>query len=181
MIRMISGVLLTLVALVGTAVAAVAVTEKNAGSNVDTIQKVIDKTVWKAFQSAFEQLDGKALNSVYAARVLRVTPDGLDTNSQFKEINKTRFEPNIINGDRLALEFWFDSRHTNATTSYDVGFYRMSVATSAGETDYFYGQFHIVVQKIGGHWKIVQDWDTASIGGHPITAADFARRSPVQF
>ena len=170
MTRTTLGVLLMFVATIGIA-----------DTDISATQKVIDRTVWKVFQSGFEQLDGAALNSVYAATVLRVTPDGLDTNSQFKQINKTRFATNIINGDRIALDFWFDSRHTNTTTSYDVGFYRMKVTSSLGKTNYFYGQFHIVVEKIGDHWKIVQDWDTASIGGRPITAADFAQQSPVQF
>ncbi len=170
MIRMTLGVLFALVAAVGFA-----------NSEISATQKVIDRTVWKTFQNAFEQLDGEALNSVYADAVLRVTPEGLDTRGQFKQTNKTRFEENIAMGDRIALDFWFDSRHTNMTTSYDVGFYRIGVTSSSRTTTYFYGQFHIVLQKINGHWKIVQDWDTASIGGRPITAEDFGRRSPLRF
>lgn len=160
---------------------ALCATALTADSGVNAVQKVIDQTVWKKFQSAFEQLDGDALNAVYGAQVLRVTPDGLDTSNQFKQANKTRFDANISRGDRIELDFWFDSRHTNATTSYDVGFYRVGVTSAAGTTSHFYGQFHIVLKKIQGQWKIVQDWDTASIGGRPITAADFNRRPPVKF
>ncbi|MGI9327348.1 MAG: YybH family protein [Pseudomonadales bacterium] len=167
---MASGVLILLLASLGFA-----------ESSVSATQKEIDRTVWKEFQSAFERLDGEALNAVYADTVLRVTPEGLDTNSKFKLTNGSRFKENITNGDRISLDFWFDSRHTNMTTSYDVGFYRVSVTTSLGATTHFYGQFHIVLRKIKDHWKIVQDWDTASIGGRPITAEDFARQSPVEF
>ena len=67
------------------------------------------------------------------------------------------------------------------TTSYDVGFYRVGVTATSGQTDYFYGQFHIVLNKIDGHWKIVQDWDTSSIGGRPITAKDFDRKPHTRF
>ena len=149
--------------------------------NLEATHKEIDKTVWKAFQDAFQTLDGQALNEVYADNVLRITTDGIDTQSAFKEANTTRFAQNIKNGDRIALDFWLDSRQTNKTTSYEVGFYRMTMTTSAGETNTFYGQFHILLKKINGRWKIAQDWDTSSIGGQPITAADFERKVPDQF
>lgn len=146
------------------------------------VQEEIDRSVWKTFQRAFAELDGEALNSVYANTVLRVTPDGgLDTQSRFKQTNRTRFAENIANGDQIALDFWFDSRHTNMTTSYEVGFYRLGITSTAGQTDLFYGQFHIVLQKIEGHWQIIQDWDTDTIGGRAISATDFARRSPQRF
>ena len=149
--------------------------------NLEATHKEINTTVWKAFQDAFQALDGKALNDVYADNVLRITSDGIDTQSAFKEANVTRFAENIKNGDRIALDFWLDSRQTNETTSYDVGFYRMAMTTSAGATNTFYGQFHIVLKNIDGGWKIAQDWDTSSIGGKPITAKDFARKLPDQF
>ncbi len=150
-------------------------------SQVVQIQQTIDTTVWKPFKTVFESLDGDALNLVYAQKVIRVTPEGIDTKNRFKQYNKTRFAANVAQGDRIGLDFWFDSRKTNATTSYDVGFYRMSITAAAGTTEHFYGQFHIVLKKRRGQWKIVQDWDTASIGGRVITAADFERRLPAQF
>ena len=170
MTRMILGALITLFATVG-----------YAESDLKAVHDEMDRTVWRAFQNAFENMDGEALNLVYADHVLRVTPDGIDTQNQFKQTNKTRFDANIANGDQITLDFWFDSRHTNTTTSYHVGFYRMGVKAPSGKTDYFYGQFHIVLNKINGRWKIVQDWDTASIGGRPITSTDFARQPHRRF
>lgn len=161
-IRMTLGLLLMLVTPVASAEA-----------DLIAIHEEIDRTVWRAFQNAFESLDGEALNAVYADEVLRVTPDGIDTQNQFKKNNKTRFGANIENGDRITLDFWLDSRHTDTTTSYNVGFYRMGVAAKSGATNYYYGQFHIVLKHINGHWKIAQDWDTTAIGGRPITASDF--------
>ena len=170
MIRIISGVFAWLLA-------TAAIAENEAGD----IQQVIDETVWKTFQSAFERMDGEALNSVYADDVLRVTPAGLDTRSSFKQANETRFQENKARGDRIALDFWFDSRHTNPTVSYDVGFYRVRVTAASGATSDFYGQFHIVLKNLNGQWKIAQDWDTASIAGRPITAEVFDRKPPAQF
>ncbi|MCR9279104.1 MAG: nuclear transport factor 2 family protein [Pseudomonadaceae bacterium] len=154
-----------------------------AANNVQasTLQQEIDATVWAPFREAFHNLDGEALNAVYADDVLRVTPAGIDEEEKFKAYNRMRFEENVRRRDQVQLDFWFDSRHTNQSSSYEVGFYRLLVEGPSGEASAFYGQFHIVLAKIGDHWKIVQDWDTDSIGGLPITSADFSRRQPKQF
>ncbi len=149
--------------------------------DVEQIQNEIDKTVWKPFQKAFETLDGEALNATYADEVLRVTPQGIDTENAFKAGNLKRFEKNKADGVSISLDFWFDSRHTNATTSYEVGFYSIGFTDKDGKTNYSYGQFHIVLKKIEGQWKITQDWDTATINGNPITSSDFAKKSVVKF
>lgn len=144
--------------------------------DIAAIHATIDSTVWRPFKSAFERMDGEALNALYADDVLRVTPQGIDTTGAFKAYNATRFEQSIANGERIDLDFWLDSRQTNATTSYDVGFYRVTLTRADGQSQSMYGQFHIVLKKIEGRWQIVQDWDTESIGGRPLDAADFARR-----
>jgi len=146
----------------------------------ETIQKEIDETVWKHFQSAFENLDAAALNATYAEEVLRVTPEGIDTEGAFKARNITSFQTSKQGGVRIALDFWFDSRHTNTKTSYEVGFYRISV-TANNDTNYLYGQFHIVLQKQNGVWKITQDWDTTVINGDAIGKEDFEKKEPIQF
>lgn len=153
----------------------------NAQTSVETIQAEINRTVWKPFQQAFETLDGDALNATYADQVLRVTPNGIDTKNNFKKSNLERFDQNEAAGESIHLDFWFDSRKTQEDTSYEVGFYRIGFTGSNGKTAYSYGQFHIVLQKINGQWKITQDWDTATLKGKPITAADFELQAPIKF
>lgn len=150
-------------------------------TSTGAIHDRIDQTVWKPFKAAFENLDGEALNTIYAQEVLRATTAGLDTDNAFKLTNLTRFDANKARNDLIALDFWFDSRRTSKNTSYDVGFYRIAITGQAGETDTFYGQFHIVLKNIDGQWLIVQDWDTDEIGGRKLTAADFARQPPARF
>ena len=149
--------------------------------SVESLHKEIDQTVWKPFKNAFETIDGKALNSIYADEVLRVTPNGIDTNNTFKSKNLERFIQNKKDGVSIALDFWFDSRHTNKTTSYEVGFYRIGFTSKEGKTNYTHGQFHIVLKKINGAWKITQDWDTATINGEAIGAEDFEKQKPIRF
>lgn len=158
-----------------------AVTSMTAQTDTKTIQKEIDQTVWKPFQKAFETLDGDALNATYATQVLRVTPQGIDTQNAFKKGNVERFAENRKNGDAISLDFWFDSRKTNETTSYEVGFYRIGFTPKEKETQYSYGQFHIVLKKIQGQWKITQDWDTTTIAGNTISSKEFDKKESLRF
>ncbi len=152
----------------------------NAQTSTEAIQKEINQTVWKPFKSAFERLDAKALNETYAANVLRVTPQGIDTQNTFKEGNRKRFSTLKEKGNRISLDFWFEDRKTNETTSYEVGFYRIGLTTS-GKIKYNYGQFHIVLRKIHGKWKITQDWDTTTIAGKSINSIDFEKKETLKF
>ena len=157
-------------------------TEQNmTGTELEAIHAEIDHTVWRAFQKAFEELDGDALNAVYAEDVLRITPEGVDTTGDFKASNRTRFDANRERGDTISLDFWLDSRQTTTDVSYNVGFYRVGITDSVGDNNHFYGQFHIVLKRIDGSWKIVQDWDTGTVGGESITAEHFSRGEPVRF
>lgn len=152
------------------------VTSMTAQKSPEVIQKEIDQTVWKPFKKAFETVDGKALNNTYAERVLRVTPEGIDTKDAFKRANFERFSQNKKDGVSISLDFWFDDRKTNQTTSYEVGFYRIGFTLKGEDTQYSYGQFHIVLEKLEGFWKITQDWDTTEIAGQKIDKAFFERR-----
>lgn len=148
--------------------------------DIELVQKEIDQTLWKPFKEAFENLDAEKLNLLYAVKVLRVTPGGIDTENSFKNANFERLNGHKKSNTTLQLDFWFDSRHTNANASYDVGFYRM-VLTNTNGVNIIYGQFHIVLKKTNGTWKITQDWDTSSINGKDISITDFERQKPIQF
>jgi len=156
------------------------ITVINAQSEAQVIQNEIDKEVWTPFQKAFETLDAEVLNNIYAENVLRVTPGGIDTENAFKAGNISRFKTSKTNHVKIALDFWFDSRYTNASTSYEVGFYRIT-AIQDGKTNYNYGQFHIVLKKQNGLWKITQDWDTTTIHGDTIDATIFEKQKPRRF
>jgi hypothetical protein len=152
----------------------------SAQTNVKSIQNEIDKTVWKVFQQAFENLDVDALNRTYADNILRVTPNGIDTEDNFKLGNVEHFKVLKVKEASIKLDFWLDDRKTNATTSYEVGFYR--IATTINElTTYSYGQFHIVLRNIGGKWLITQDWDTTTINGNTIGKEDFDKKESLKF
>lgn len=109
-----------------------------------------------------------------------MTPEGIDTKNVFKNKNLESLKASKESNTQIKLDFWFDSRHTNEDTSYEVGFYKIGI-TVDGTTQNIYGQFHIVLKKINGQWKITQDWDTTTINGKSITAEDFEKKEPLKF
>lgn len=134
----------------------------------------IDETVWRPYKAAFEKRDGGALNALYGDGVIRVTPAGIDTRDEFKRNNMTARQPGIT----VKLDFWLESRHTNESTSYEVGMFRITRYADNQLAEYNYGQFHIVMHKTDGAWKIIQDWDTPVVLGHRLNAEDFEKRAP---
>lgn len=146
----------------------------------DKRQIEIDQQVWKPFHAAFEARDAKVLNALYADEVLRVTPNGVDTQNLFKQQNTDSYSNSRNSGTKTSLDFWFESRQTTDDTSYEIGIFKITSETN-GTSSTFYGQFHIVIKKINGTWKITQDWDSPNINGRPITAEDFKRKDPIQF
>ncbi len=144
------------------------------------LQNQINQELWKPFKTAFETLDASALNTLYAEEVLRVTPNGIDTKNIFKKANIDRFETYRKAETKVLLDFWFDSRHTNNSHSYEVGFYRMQLLGKR-DKQVIYGQFHIVLKRKDGHWRITQDWDTATINDRSITVEDFNKKEFIRF
>lgn len=152
----------------------------SAQTDVKSIQNEIDKSLWRQFKQAFENLDAEALNQTYADNVLRITPNGIDTEDKFKLGNTAHFEALKSKNAHVSLDFWLDDRKTNETLSYEVGFYRITTTINTS-ISYNYGQFHIVLKKQNGKWLITQDWDTTSINGNEIGQADFEKNRPQKF
>lgn len=148
--------------------------------SIEQLHNEIDQQVWKPFIEAFEGLDGEALNKLYAESVLRVTPAGVDTEETFKVSNLRNFKQRKAAGATIKLDFWLDTRQTTPSLSYEIGFFRIT-STLNGNTNINYGQFHIVLEKINGVWKITQDWDSGTVNGKELNAEDFARKKPLSF
>lgn len=142
-------------------------------AEVAKLHRDIDEAVWRPFKAAFESGDGVSLNNLYSDEVLRVTPSGLDTSNQFKTQNLAARSEGTVQ-----LSFWLDSRHTTATTSYEVGIFRITRYSDTTPAEYHYGQFHIVLKQQDNLWKITQDWDTDRVLGRKLSAEDFEQHAP---
>lgn len=137
-------------------------------------QAEIDQEVWLPFTQAYQNYDGKAFNALHSDDVLRVSPWGIRAGEDYKKSNLEGYRRNKAAGKKREIFFWLEHRQTTSDLSYEVGYYKVSITSDEG-TQNHYARFHVLIRKIDGKWKIVQDWDTNSINGRKVTAEDFAK------
>ncbi len=137
-------------------------------------QAEIDQEIWLPFTQAYQNFDGIAFNALHSDDVLRVSPWGIRKGADYKQSNLKGYRKNKAAGKKREIFFWLEHRQTTSDLSYEVGYYKVSISSKEGTRDH-YARFHVLIRKIDGQWKIVQDWDTNSINGHKVTAEDFEK------
>lgn len=145
------------------------------------IQKEIDQQIWKVFAETYNNLDAKGFNAIHADDVIRSGPGTLRVGEEYKNQNRESFQRVKQRGEKRTISFTMESRQTREDLSYEVGYYKVSMQPKEGEARHFYGRFHVVIKKIDGQWKIVQDWDTGSILGKKIDEEAFQSGTPLKF
>jgi hypothetical protein len=142
-----------------------------------TILREIDAQVWYPFIRTFGAFDADGFNALHSNNVLRAGPWGMRHGAEYFESNVRDNARNMEAGITRAIALTFEYRVHTADTGYEVGYYRVR-STRDGITRSFYGQFHVVLKKIDGAWKIAQDWDANIILGVAITEDHFLQHSP---
>lgn len=141
-------------------------------------QDEIDQQIWVPFTKAWESNDAKAFNAIHTKDVWRVNSGRLLFGSEYKDANEKRMGSST-NTSRT-IEFWFEHRVLSGNRAYEVGYYR-STDLSNSAPQYYYGRFHVSLEKVDGVWKITLDWDTADVNGRAVDAAEFAKGKPIHF
>jgi ketosteroid isomerase-like protein len=140
------------------------------------LQTEIDTQVWRPFIQAYTNLNAEAYNNLHTADVLRGSPWGLSQGEAYFQRNREHFAKLKSDSLERKIAFTFEYRVQQADIAYEVGYYRL-INQRAGDEQRFYGQFHVVLKKENGRWKIAQDWDASSINGLKITEADFLKQA----
>ena len=138
------------------------------------IHEEINREIWQPFTEAYNNYDGEAFNALHSEDVVRASPWGLRVGAEYKQSNLENYHKGKEAGNKRSIYFWLEHRQTNSQISYEVGYYKITTTTTEGSRNY-YARFHVVIRKIDGRWKIVQDWDTNSINGRKVTAEDFEK------
>lgn len=144
------------------------------------IQKEVDEQVWKPFVKAYSSFDATTFNSLHSEDVIRANAWGVRVGKAYLESNIKNFQKGKERGDKRSISFWFEHRKYSGDVGYEVGYYEVK-AIRKGEEKKYYARFHIVLRKIDGKWKIVQDWDTSKINGVDVTQADYLKKEPEIF
>ncbi len=152
----------------------ISLSQVNAQADAAKWQAEIDQEIWLPFMQAYKDFDGEAFNALHSDDVIRVSPWGIRTGADYKQSTLEGYRRNKAEGREREIFFWLEHRQTNQNLSYEVGYYKINSTTKEG-TKHYYARFHVVIRKIDGVWKIVQDWDTNTINGRKVTAEDFAK------
>jgi len=141
------------------------------------LQAEIDAQVWRPFIQSFSTFDAAAFNTLHTADILRGGPWGLVEGDTYRQNTSESFAKNNAAGVRRKIAFTFEQRVQRETVAYEVGYYRVVSETDSGEPHTSYGQFHVVLRKENGSWKIAQDWDAGTLNGEKITETHFMKHA----
>lgn len=136
------------------------------------IQSEINQQVWETFIKAYSTNDADLFNSIHSDDVLRVNSRGIRTGEEYKTSMSNYLNGMKEKGQDMTIEFSFEQRIHKKDIAYEVGTYKLTRLNSDGSQEYF-GRFHVVLKKINGVWKIVQDYDTPEVLGQSIDKEAF--------
>lgn len=144
------------------------------------IEAEVNLQVWKPFKVAYEARDWKSFNNLHTDDMLRVNKwGGIKTGIEYKASVEKSYQRK--DSRKRTIDLWFEHRIYSDDFGYEVGYYRVIYDEPGKDQLITHARFHVVLKKINGVWKIAQDWDTNMINGVSITAADFAKGTPVRF
>ncbi len=138
------------------------------------LQKEIDDQIWYPFINAYNNWNAEAFNSIHDKDMLRGSPWGLKTGEEYFKRNLERFEKGKSSGNERNISFTFECRVHEKDMAYEVGYYKL-IDKREDKENVYYGQFHVVLEKINGKWKIVQDWDMDKLNGEKIGEEHFMK------
>ncbi len=146
----------------------------------EATEKEVNDQVWGPFKQAYEARNWQTFNELHTGDVLRVSQwGGIKVGDAYKEGVKHAYQKNSTR--KKTIDFWFEQRIYAETIGYEVGYYRVISEEPEKEPAISYAQFHVVLRKQNGMWKIAQDWDSTVINGVKLTAEDFAKGSVLVF
>ena len=122
-------------------------------------------TVWADFYKAFKELDINYMKKIHSEDLIRI-PGGnriLDYNT-FMDRYALQFRNDKLTDQtsEISLRF-FERLNTNSKAS-ERGIYKLIRNKGKSDEQVFYGQFHVLMQKTDGSWKIIMDYDSNEFG-----------------
>lgn len=148
-------------------------------SNAQQYQTEINEQVWKPFIASFDNLNADAFLALHSKDLVR---SGRESN---QILNWSTYLQQQRNGDkrtqelgiRRTISLRFTERLANDSQAIDVGIYKTTNISKDGNSQSFYGRFHVVMRKEAGNWKILVDTDSSERG--TISEKDFLSAKPM--
>ncbi|PKA84404.1 ketosteroid isomerase-like protein [Ulvibacter sp. MAR_2010_11] len=137
------------------------------------IEQEIIEQIWKPFKNSYEARNAEAFKSIHTDDMLRITDQGILTGPEYKEnIDSWKALPD---GNEITIDFAMENSNVREELAYQIGYYRVTFKKKDGAPETYFGQFHVVLKKADGIWKIAQDFDTAIVNEMPVDAVFFEK------
>ncbi|MDX1666292.1 MAG: nuclear transport factor 2 family protein [Saprospiraceae bacterium] len=148
-----------------------------AGAQAESPQQTIDRQVWRPFMDSYARLDTEAFMELHTDDVVRIVRDGerILTDSAYAQSVSRNHDWARQNKVRRSIEFSFTERFADGDYAFETGYYKITTTRSGTEPRVFYGQFHVLLRRDDGRWKIAVDTDTShdgSVGQEAFDSGD---------
>ncbi|NNE32913.1 MAG: nuclear transport factor 2 family protein [Winogradskyella sp.] len=126
--------------------------------------KAVNK-VWSKFYNAFETLDYSLMAQIHSDELVRVSGGKriIDYDTYITNY-KSRFKQDKLTKQTNTITLRFFERLNNGRTASERGIYKLTKNQGTKNERSYYGQFHVILKKIDGHWKITMDYDSSEGG-----------------
>ena len=124
--------------------------------------KQINKDVWYRFYAAYDSLDHTISEEIHANDVMRIPANQskiIDYKSYMDGIKKS-FEQAREKNETRSISLRFFERLANDTLASERGIYKFTLNDGTKDEKNYYGQFHVLLVKRDGKWKILMDYDS---------------------
>lgn len=124
----------------------------------------INKT-WTKFYKAFETLDHNIMAEIHSEDLIRISGGRriLDYQTYINNY-KANFERNKNAGRTNNITLRFFERLNNDSRASERGIYKLTVNKGKPDEQSYYGQFHVLLQKVNDKWLITMDYDSSEGG-----------------
>ena len=125
--------------------------------------KQINEEVYAKFYKAFDALDYSLMAEIHAKDLIRIPANQkriLDYETYINGYKKSFQEAKEKNETR-SISLRFFERIVNDSIATDRGIYKFTLNINAPQERNFYGQFHVLLVKREGSWKIHMDYDSS--------------------
>lgn len=129
--------------------------------------KEINRDIWTPFSEAYAANDVDKYISLHLPDFVRANggddPKVRDIDAYRASIERG-FKWNLENNRGVEISFTFFERATSDKAASERGIYRYTSTQANGDTQNFYGKFHVIHRKVDGKWKIAVDYDSDEDG-----------------
>ncbi|WP_378173044.1 hypothetical protein [Aquimarina sp. SS2-1] len=120
----------------------------------------INQDMYGNFSEAFQKLDFTLFESIHSKKMIRISGgEGGEIRSVKEYLAGYKKRWNDPKKKASPIHFRLFERITSDSIVSDRGIYRVTYKNDQGETEYSYGQFHVLLQLENGFWKILIDYD----------------------